>query len=90
MPRRYFWSARDNLVCLFQLQIYTLDRKRVLREYLAVERRKIRSMLNDIQIAQQAQLKPIAEVAKQIGLTEDDLEMYGKYKAKVSLEVLER
>jgi formate--tetrahydrofolate ligase len=90
MPRRYFWSARDNLVCLFQLQIYTFDRKRVLREYLAVERRKIRSMLNDIQIAQQAQLKPIAEVAKQIGLTEDDLEMYGKYKAKVSLEVLER
>jgi len=45
---------------------------------------------SDIDIAQAAQLKPIVEVAKDIGLTEDDLDLYGKYKAKVHLDVLER
>jgi len=47
-------------------------------------------MKSDIEIAQAATLKPIIEIASQIGLTEDDLELYGKYKAKVSLEVLEK
>lgn len=44
----------------------------------------------DIEIAQGAKLKPILEIAKSIGLTEDDLEFYGKYMAKVSLETIER
>lgn len=44
----------------------------------------------DIVISQSAQLRPIIEVAEEYGLTEDDLELYGKYKAKVRLEVLER
>ena len=35
-------------------------------------------------------MKPIVEIAKQIGLTEDDIELYGKYKAKIKLEVLDR
>jgi formate--tetrahydrofolate ligase len=35
-------------------------------------------------------MKPIIEIAKQIGLTEDDIELYGKYKAKIKLEVLEK
>lgn len=47
-------------------------------------------MLSDIEIAQQAKLRPIQEVAADIGLTEDDLELYGKYKAKISLDVLKR
>lgn len=47
-------------------------------------------MLSDIEIAQQAKLRPIQEVAADICLTEDDLELYGKYKAKISLDVLKR
>lgn len=39
-------------------------------------------MKTDIQIAQEAELKPIKEVAASIGIKEDDLELYGKYKAK--------
>jgi len=45
---------------------------------------------SDIEIAQEAKIKPIIEIAESIGLTEDDLELYGKYKAKVKLEVLDR
>ncbi|MCI5623090.1 formate--tetrahydrofolate ligase [Anaerostipes sp. 494a] len=41
-------------------------------------------MKTDIQIAQEAELKPIKEVAASIGIKEDDLELYGKYKAKFS------
>ncbi len=47
-------------------------------------------MKTDIQIAQEAKMKPITEVAAEIGLTENDLELYGKYKAKVSLETFDR
>ncbi len=45
---------------------------------------------SDIDIAQAATLKPIRDVAAQLGLTEDDLDLYGKYKAKVHLDVLKR
>ncbi len=45
---------------------------------------------SDIEIAQSAELIPIVEIAESIGLTEDDLDLYGKYKAKVHLDVLER
>lgn len=41
-------------------------------------------MLSDIEIAQQAKLLPIKEVAAKIGISEDELEFYGKYKAKLS------
>lgn len=47
-------------------------------------------MKSDIEIAQEAVLLPIREVAKQLDLTEDDLETYGKYKAKISDEVMNR
>ena len=43
-------------------------------------------MKTDIEIAQEAELYPITEVAKSLGITEDDLELYGKYKAKISDE----
>jgi len=45
---------------------------------------------SDIEIAQAANMRPIREVAAEVGLTEDDLDLYGKYKAKVHLDVLER
>ena len=47
-------------------------------------------MLSDIEIAQQAQMEPIVEIAKQCNLAEDELELYGKYKAKVSFDAMER
>lgn len=46
-------------------------------------------MKTDIQIAQEAKLMPITEVAEQLGISFDDLELYGKYKAKLSDEYLE-
>ena len=47
-------------------------------------------MLTDIEIAQQAKLLPIKDVASQIGVSEDELEFYGKYKAKLSDALSER
>lgn len=47
-------------------------------------------MKTDIQIAQEAKIVNILEIAKKVGLTEDDIEQYGKYKAKVNLNVLKR
>ena len=47
-------------------------------------------MLTDVQIAQNASMLPIKDVAGQIGLSEDDLELYGKYKAKISLETIRK
>ena len=44
-------------------------------------------MLSDIEIAQGCQMRPIAEVAAAAGLDADDLELYGKYKAKLSADV---
>ncbi|QIB27361.1 formate--tetrahydrofolate ligase [Caloranaerobacter azorensis] len=45
---------------------------------------------SDIEIAQNAKMQPITEVAKKCDILEDELELYGKYKAKVSLDVLKR
>ena len=47
-------------------------------------------MKTDIQIAQEATLKPIQEIAAKLDLSMDELELYGKYKAKISDEYLER
>ena len=47
-------------------------------------------MKTDVQIAQEAQMKPIAEVASQLDISDDELELYGKYKAKINPDVLER
>lgn len=45
---------------------------------------------SDIDIAQQATMKPILDIAGQIGLTEDDIELYGKYKGKLSYEAIHK
>ena len=47
-------------------------------------------MKTDIEIAQEAKLKPITEVAATIGISEDDLELYGRYKAKLSDEYISK
>ncbi|MBO6138046.1 MAG: formate--tetrahydrofolate ligase [Lachnospiraceae bacterium] len=47
-------------------------------------------MKSDIEIAREAQLEPITEVAKKLGIEADDLELYGKYKAKLSEDFLKR
>ena len=47
-------------------------------------------VLSDIEIAQQTTLEPITTIAKKVGLTDDDLELYGKYKAKISFDAIKR
>lgn len=47
-------------------------------------------VLSDIEIAQQTKLEPITAIANQVGLTDDDLELYGKYKAKISFDAIKR
>ena len=48
------------------------------------------SVPSDIEIAQKAKLRPIADVAAELGLTPDDLDLYGKYKAKIPIEIASR
>lgn len=47
-------------------------------------------MKTDIQIAQDAKMFPIIDIAKKMGLSDDDIDLYGKYKAKISLDVLNK
>lgn len=47
-------------------------------------------MKNDIEIAQSAKMESIINIAKKIGLGEDDIELYGKYKCKISLDAIKR
>ncbi|MCP4642044.1 MAG: formate--tetrahydrofolate ligase [bacterium] len=47
-------------------------------------------MLTDLEIAQQSDIKPVGEIAEEIGIVEDELHFYGKYRAKVSLDILQR
>jgi formyltetrahydrofolate synthetase len=50
----------------------------------------VKPVPSDIDIAQAAELLPILKIAEQVGLGEDDLDLYGKYKAKIHLDVLDR
>ncbi|MGM0854371.1 MAG: formate--tetrahydrofolate ligase [Bacillota bacterium] len=52
---------------------------------MTTTKKKVKS---DIEIAQQSTMQPILDIAKKIGLTEDDLELYGKYKGKLSYEAI--
>lgn len=47
-------------------------------------------MKSDIQIAQEAKMEPIVKIAEKLNLNEDDIELYGKYKCKISLDVLDK
>jgi len=52
--------------------------------------KQVNPVPSDIEIAQAAELIPIVEVAKSVGLTEDDIDLQGKWKAKVHLDVIEK
>ena len=47
-------------------------------------------MLSSLEIAQAAVMRPIADVAAEVGIEPDELELYGRYKAKVDLSILDR
>lgn len=47
-------------------------------------------MLSDIEIAQKAHMLPITEVAEKLGIGEEDIELYGRYKAKLSMDLIKR
>lgn len=47
-------------------------------------------MKSDIEIAQEANMKPIVKIVESIGLNEDDIDLYGKYKCKLSLDILNK
>jgi formate--tetrahydrofolate ligase len=59
-----------------------------------LSRRSVEQAVNnvpsDIEIAQRAKMRPIADVAAEIGLGLDDLDLYGKYKAKIPIEIADR
>ena len=47
-------------------------------------------MLSDIEVAQQAKMQKITDVAAKLGISEDDIELYGRYKAKLSMDLIRR
>jgi hypothetical protein len=61
-----------------------------LRRFTPIPLKLRRPVPSDIEIAQEAELKPITKVAEEVGLLAEELELQGNYKAKVRLEVLER
>lgn len=50
----------------------------------------VRPVPSDIEIAQAAKVKPITQIASELGIRENELELFGPYKAKIKLEILER
>jgi len=52
--------------------------------------KRVEPVPSDIKIAQAAELIPVVEVARSVGLSEDDIDLHGKWKAKVHLDVLEK
>jgi formyltetrahydrofolate synthetase len=65
-------------------------RGKVAASFEASKLRLRRPVPPDIEIAQEARLKPILQIAAELGIRPDELELYGPYKAKVKLEILER
>lgn len=60
------------------------------RKFIPTPLKPLSPVPSDIEIAQSAILKPITQVAEELGLLPDELELYGNYKAKIKLSVLER
>jgi methylenetetrahydrofolate dehydrogenase (NADP+)/methenyltetrahydrofolate cyclohydrolase/formyltetrahydrofolate synthetase len=52
--------------------------------------KRVKPVPSDIEIAQAAEMLPIKEIMEQLGLTEDDVDLYGKYKAKVHLDIIDK
>lgn len=68
--------------------LYIHVHRMLYREYGNYFEKEKDKMKTDVQIAQEAKLQPIAQVAEKLGITGDELELYGNHKAKVSLSVL--
>jgi formyltetrahydrofolate synthetase len=64
--------------------------KKIKFAYAPTKIKLLKPVPSDIDIAQAGKLKPITQIAKELGLKESELELFGPYKAKVKLEVLER
>ncbi len=64
--------------------------KRPAAKFTPTKIKLLRPVPSDIEIAQAAKIKPILQVAAELGIREHEVELYGPYKAKVKLEVLER
>lgn len=62
----------------------------VKRPFQATPLQRVKPVPSDIDVAQAATLKPIAQIAEELGLLPEEIEFYGPYKAKVKLEVLNR
>lgn len=62
----------------------------VLKPFTATPLKRRTPVPSDIDIAQEATLKPIMQIAEELGILPDELELYGPYKAKVKLEILDR
>jgi formyltetrahydrofolate synthetase len=60
------------------------------KKFTPTKLKLVRPVPSDIDIAQASDIKPIAQVAEEVGILPDELEFYGPYKAKVKLEILER
>jgi formyltetrahydrofolate synthetase len=68
----------------------SLETGHVKRSFSPTRLKRVNPVPSDIEIAQVAELKLITRIGEELGLTSDELEPYGKYKAKVNLEVLDR
>ncbi len=63
---------------------------KVSSKFQATKLKLLRPVPSDIAIAQAGKLKPILQIARELGIRENELELYGPYKAKIKLEILER
>lgn len=59
-------------------------------KFTPIKLKLVRPVPSDIEIAQASDIKPITQIAAELGIREDELELFGPYKAKVKLEILER
>ncbi|MGA2503893.1 MAG: formate--tetrahydrofolate ligase [Anaerolineales bacterium] len=62
----------------------------MVKKFIPTKLKIVRPVPSDIDIAQASDIKPIAQVAEEVGILPEELEFYGPYKAKVKLEILER
>ena len=91
-----YYSISPCWLQVFCFGLYTsgkifYNRTAYANHFLAGNGRKgVGEMLSDIEIAQSTQLKPIVQVAKELGIEEEELELYGRYKAKLNQSLFQR
>ena len=91
-----YYSISPRGLQVFCFGLYTsgkifYNRTAYANHFLAGNGRKgVGEMLSDIEIAQSTQLKPIVQVAKELGIEEEEMELYGRYKAKLNQSLFQR